>query len=126
MSTNHTPTTSSNPPFVYQTPSKAFAAGGWVKSSEKPAEKQQNFAGSTDKEAAVAESLLDLHSDVQFLKVASEADPLANAMLETVVTSVHATNPIKKINLKRRQPLSEELCRVVTINKIKPAAISND
>ena len=74
-----------------------------------------------DNQLAAAESLLDLvNSDIQVLRVKKKTtriDPLAKTKLETVVTSVHATKPIKKINLKRRQPLPEELCQVVTIKK---------
>ena len=132
MSTINTPTTSSNSPFVYQTPSEAFAAGAWGKHGKKPAEKQQNFAGSSDKEAA-AESLLDL-GNADILKVVQDPlkNPIENATMKGVITSPEATNPIKRIN-NRKKDKDKELvlaprdhCRVVTIDGIAPADISVD
>ena len=96
MSSINTPTTSNNSPFIYKTPSEALIGCRWGKSSEKPAEKQQNFAGSDEVNQFAAESLLYLHSDVQFLKVASGADPLANATMKSVITSPAAVTAIKR------------------------------
>ena len=58
MSSINTPTTYNNSPFIYKTPSEALIAGAWGKPGVNPAEKQQNFAGLGEKEAA--ESLLIL------------------------------------------------------------------
>ena len=83
MSTINTHTTSSHLPFIYKSPSKAFITGSWGKSSEKPAEKQKDFVGS-NKEAnqLAAKSLLNLHSEVQVLKVASgERTDLKNPVI---------------------------------------------
>ena len=108
MSTNNSPATSNSSPYIFLTPSEAFAAGGWGKASEKPAEKQQNFAGSDEANQFAAESLLDLvNTDVEVLKVTptpTQSDPLANATLESIVTSPDAVTPLKRINIKRRQP----------------------
>ena len=91
MSTINTLITSSNSPNLYETPSKACIAVGWGKSSEKPAKKHDlvGLANLTKDNQLAAESLLDLvNSDIY--------NPLANATLETVVTSVHAINFVKK------------------------------
>ena len=104
MSTINTPTPSSTSPYIFQTPSEAFVAGGWGKSSEKPGEKQQDFAGSDDKEAA-AESLLDLinsSAEVKFQSLKPGSDPLANVTMAAVITSPTAINPIKRINNNKK------------------------
>ena len=129
MSTINTPTPSSNSTFIYKTPCKAFIAGAWGKPGEKPAEKQQDFAGLDDKEAnqVAAESLLDLHSEVQVLKVSSKhrINPLVKATLELVVTSVQPDTAVKKVNPKK-QKNPNNYYRVVTINGVSPKDISLD
>ena len=105
MSTNNTPAPSNNSSFIYKTPSEAFVTEGWGKSSEKPAEKQQNFVGSSAANQLVAaESLLDLvNSDVKVVKVAKQSDPLANATMESVLTSPDAVTLLKRINTKKKK-----------------------
>ena len=126
MSTINTPTTSSNSPFVYQTPSEAFAAGAWGKHGKKPAEKH-DFVGSSDKEAA-AESLLDLinsSTEVEFQSVKPGSNPLANVTMAAVITSPTAINLIKRINNKKKGS-ANDYCRVVSINNICPKNILLD
>ena len=123
------PITSSNSPNLFQTPSKAFFARSWGKSSEKPAENKQNCVGS-NKEAnqlAAAESLLDLvNIDVKVLKVTpTQSDPLANATLESVITSVQPETAVKKLNSKKEKN-PNNYCRVVTIHGVSPKDISLD
>ena len=128
MSTINTPTTSSNLPFIYQTPSEAFIAGAWGKTGKKHAEKQQNFAGLDNKEAAVAESLLDLinsSTEVEFQSVKPGSNPLANVTMAAVITSPTAINLIKRINNKKKGS-ANDYCRVVSINNICPKNILLD
>ena len=129
MSSINTPTTSNNSPFIYQTPSEALIGGAWGESGEKQAEKQQNFVGLDDKEAnqVAAERLIDLHSEVQLLKVASDnrINPLAKATLESVVTSAQPDTAVKKVNPKKDKN-ANDYCRVVTIHGVSPKDISLD
>ena len=106
MLTNNTPTPSNSSPYLFQTPIKAFVAGRWGKSSEKPAEKQQDFAGLEEANQLAAESLLDLvNTNVEVLKVKpTQFDPLSKETMELVVTSPDAVTPLKRINTKRQQP----------------------
>ena len=70
MSTINTPPTSSNLPYIYHMPSKAFIAGGWGKFGENPAEKQQDFAGpNNEANQLAAKSLLDcVNTEVEVLQ----------------------------------------------------------
>ena len=131
MSSINTPTTYNNSPFIYKTPSEAFVAGRWGKPSEKPAEKQQNFAGS-DKQAnqLAAKSLLDLvnTTDIEVLKVALPNDPITDATMEAVITSPHPVNHVKRLNKKKDKTANKNIniddyCRVVSINGISPVDI---
>ena len=129
MSTNNTtPTPPNSSPCLFWTPSEAFVAGRWGKSSEKPAEKQ---VGLDKANQLAAENLLDLvNSDVvEVLKLVATPieplDPLANATVETVITSADAVTSIKRINIKKGKK-SRDYCQVVLIDKISPKDITAD
>ena len=122
MSTLNTPTppSSNNLHFIYKMPSKTFIAGTWGKPGEKPAEKQQGFAGLDNNKAnqVAAESLLDL-GNADILKVVQDPvkNPIKNATMKGVISTLpEATNPIKRINKKQIKNFFQETIVVLSLS----------